>query len=137
VDSPVGIIDLSPTFCEIAGVDVPERMDGKPLPISNVEGDKQGREYTFTQYESHTPAASIIMNSMYANGIVCTLYERSKTYDGTEGELYNLEEDPGQLVNLWDDPAFAAVKAEMIETIRKDLLARPMFHNKPIPGALI
>ena len=24
-----------------------------------------------------------------------------------------------------------------IETIRKDLLARPMFHNRPIPGALI
>ena len=55
----------------------------------------------------------------------------------TEGELYNLEEDPGQLVNLWNDPAYAAVKAEMIETIRKDLLARPMFHNHPIPGALI
>ena len=48
-----------------------------------------------------------------------------------------MEEDPGQLVNLWDDPAYAAVKAEMIETIRKDLLARPMAHNRPIPGALI
>ncbi len=137
VESPVGIIDLSPTFCQIAGVDVPEWMDGKPLPTSQQEGDAQGREYTFTQYESHTPAASIIMNSMYANGIVCTLYERSKTYEGTEGELYNMVEDPGQLVNLWDDPGYAAVKAEMIETIRKDLLARPMFHNHPIPGALI
>jgi len=121
----------------VAGVEVPEWMDGKPLPMSQEQGDEQGREYTFTQYESHTPAASIIMNSMYANNIVCTLYERSKTYEGTEGELYNLAEDPGQLVNLWNDPAYAAVKAEMIETIRKDLLARPMFHNSPIPGALI
>ncbi len=93
--------------------------------------------FYLSQYESHTPAASIIMNSMYANGIFCTLYERSKTYEGTEGELYNIEEDPGQLVNLWDDRAFSAVKADMIATIRKDLLARPMFHNKPIPGALI
>jgi arylsulfatase A-like enzyme len=137
VNSPVGIIDLSPTFCQIAGVDVPEWMDGKPLPVSNQDGDSQEREYTFTQYESHTPDASIIMNAMFANGIKCVLYERSKTYEGTEGELYDLNEDPGELVNLWDDPKFAAVKAEMIETIRKDLLARPLFHNRPIPGALI
>jgi arylsulfatase A-like enzyme len=137
VDSPVGIIDLAPTFCEIAGVDVPEWMDGKPLPVSNEDGDSQGREYTFTQYESHTPAASIIMNAMFANGIKCVLYERSKTYEGTEGELYDLNEDPGELVNLWEDPSYAAVKADMIETIRRDLLARPMFHNHPIPGALI
>jgi hypothetical protein len=41
------------------------------------------------------------------------------------------------MVNLWDDPAFSPFKAEMIETIRKDLLARPMFHNRQIPGALI
>ena len=77
------------------------------------------------------------MNSMYANGMKCVQYERNETYDGSEGELYNLGEDPGELVNLWDDPAHAATKADMIETIRTDLLARPMFHNKPIPGALI
>ena len=57
------------------------------------------------------------MNAMFANGIKCVLYERSKTYDGTEGELYDLNEDPGELVNLWDDPKYAAVKADMIETI--------------------
>ena len=137
VNAPVGIIDLSPTFCQIAGVEVPAWMDGRPLPASEAEADQQGREYSFTQYESHTPDASIIMNAMYANGIKCVLYERSKTYEGTEGELYDLTEDPGELVNLWDDPKYAAVKADMIETIRKDLLARPMFHNRPIPGALI
>ena len=112
-------------------------MQGKPLPVSNADGDSQGREYTFSQYESHTPDASIIMNSMFANGIKCILYERSKTYEGTEGELYDLNEDPGELVNLWDDPQYAAVKAEMIETIRKDLLSLPNFKNKAIPGALI
>ena len=77
------------------------------------------------------------MNAMFASGIKCVLYERNKTYEGTEGELYDLNEDPGELVNLWDEAKYAAVKADMIETIRKDLLARPMFHNHPVPGALI
>ena len=137
VDSPVGCIDLAPTFCQIAGVDVPDWMQGTPLPVSNADGDAQGREYTFTQYESHTPDASIVMNSMFANGIKCVVYERTKTYEGTEGELYDLNEDPGELINLWDNPSYASIKADMIVTIRKDLLAQPMFYNKPIPGALI
>lgn len=139
VDSPVGHIDLGPTFCQLAGIDVPEWMDGSPLPVSDKQGDEQGREYTFTQYESHTPDASIVMNSMFSSkdNVKCVLYERSKTYEGNEGELYDLEQDPGELVNLWDNPDYASVKKDMIETIRKDLLARPMFHNHPIPGALI
>jgi hypothetical protein len=77
------------------------------------------------------------MNAAKDERYTCIAYERTGTYDGTEGELYDRQEDPGELVNLWDDPKFAAVKAEMIETIRKDLLARPLFHNRPIPGALI
>ncbi len=77
------------------------------------------------------------MNSMFAKGIKCVVYERNKTYEGTEGELYDLNEDPGELVNLWDDSKYASIKADMIQTIRQDLLARPIFHNKPIPGALI
>jgi hypothetical protein len=112
-------------------------MQGKPLPASNEQGDILGHEYTFSQYESHTPDASIIMNSMFANGIKCVLYERTKTYEGTEGELYDLNEDPGELVNLWDDPKYAGVKADMIETIREDLLSLPNFKNAAIPGALI
>lgn len=112
-------------------------MDGTPLPVSDEAGDTQGREYSFTQYQSHTPDASIIMDSMFANDIKCVIYERSKTHDGTEGELYNLKDDPGELVNLWDDPKYASIKADMTETIRKDLLARPLFHNQAIPGALI
>lgn len=41
------------------------------------------------------------MNGMYANGFKCTLYRTgTKTYDGSEGELYNLRGDPGELKNL-------------------------------------
>jgi hypothetical protein len=34
-------------------------------------------------------------------------------YDGTEGELYNLREDPMQWRNLWDDPAYAKLKSDL------------------------
>ncbi|MGB3716571.1 MAG: hypothetical protein WA996_19295 [Candidatus Promineifilaceae bacterium] len=121
----MGIIDLPPTFCQIAGIDTSDWMDGQLLPTSDKEGDAQGCEYTFTQYESHTPAAPIVMNSMVAKGIVCPLYERSKTYEGTEGELTDLKDDPQRIVISWDEFSCLEVKADIIETIGKDWLAWP------------
>jgi hypothetical protein len=35
-------------------------------------------------------------------------------HDGSEGELYNIVDDPLQRVNRWDDPACAAVKSDLI-----------------------
>ncbi|MDX2380999.1 MAG: hypothetical protein QNM02_14700, partial [Acidimicrobiia bacterium] len=60
-----------------------------------------------------------------------------RTYDGTEGELYNTVEDPRQRVNLWSDPAQQARIAEMTELIYNDLLNRPQLHPVGEPGALI
>jgi arylsulfatase A-like enzyme len=130
-------MDLAPTFCQLAGADVPDWMEGRPLPTSQQEAEKQGRESVITQYESHTPEVSIIMNGVYANGMYCVAYEHTVTYDGTEGELYDLEEDPRQRVNLWDDPARLAVREEMRSIIYDTLFTRPQFHPMPEPGALI
>ena len=42
-------------------------------------------------------------------------------YEGTEGELYHLSEDPGSLVNLWDDPAYASRKSDLIADLDDNL----------------
>jgi len=35
----------------------------------------------------------------------------------TEGELYNLADDPNQWVNLWDDPAAASLKQDLLSAL--------------------
>ncbi len=137
VNAPVGIIDLAPTFCQIAGVDVPDCMESQPLPTSETVADQQNRKVVFTQYESHTPDAHIIMNAARDERYTCIAYERTPTYDGTEGELYDRVNDPGELVNLWDDPAHQKVKEELVAEIQDNLLARALNHPLPEPGALI
>ena len=112
-------------------------MEGRPLPVSDDDAAAQGRDHVFTQYESYTPDAQIKMNAVYADGWICNVYERTETYDGTEGELYNVEEDPRQRNNLWNDPAQQTRKAEMSDLIYSDLLNRPLFHPMPEAGALI
>jgi len=131
------MIDLAPTFCQIAGGEVPEWMEGQPLPASDDEAQGQGRQTVYTQYESHTPDASIIMNAVYTDGYSCVVYERSMTYEGTEGEFYKVDEDSLYQVNLWDDPAYQGIKKDLIDTVRSDLLSRPLLHSLPEPGALI
>ena len=137
VKAPVGIVDLAPTFCQIAGVEVPEWMEGRPLPSSQEEAEKQNRQVVFSQYESHTPDADIIMNAARNERYTCIQYERTKTYAGTEGELYDRENDPMEMENLWDDPAHQGIKEDLIAEIQNDLLNRAQNHPLPEPGALI
>jgi hypothetical protein len=42
-------------------------------------------------------------------------------YDGTEGELYDLTDDPHQFHNRWDDPACASLKADLIADLYDSL----------------
>jgi hypothetical protein len=55
---------------------------------------------------------------MYRDGYICTLYDRTGYYDGTEGELYDVERDPHQWENLWDDPAFASIKSDLLADLK-------------------
>jgi hypothetical protein len=38
-------------------------------------------------------------------------------HDGTEGELYNLADDPLQQHNRWDDPACAPIRLDLLDDL--------------------
>ncbi|HKN00257.1 MAG TPA: hypothetical protein VJX23_07045, partial [Candidatus Binataceae bacterium] len=46
------------------------------------------------------------------------------TYDGTEGELYNLNEDPLQWRNLWNDPGYRKMKSDLTADLYDNLPKR-------------
>jgi hypothetical protein len=54
------------------------------------------------------------MKSMIKTDVLITKYDASNRYDGSEGELYDLDEDPHQWRNLWDDPNYAAQRANLL-----------------------
>ena len=68
----------------------------------------QKREYVLTTWDSEHGPVDMHQKSIYHHdGYLCTTYEKSALYDGSEGEFYNMREDPGQRVNLWADPEAA------------------------------
>jgi arylsulfatase A-like enzyme len=87
--SRVGLIDLLPTCCELAGLDVPPRRDGRSLRTSLADGGH-----------------GIMVASM--DRLLIVHDERWKlSIDQQDGlhELYDRASDPGEYVNRIDDPA--------------------------------
>jgi hypothetical protein len=92
------------------------------LPTSNAQAVAQSRSTVLTEWDSEHGHTDMHIKSLYhEDGWLCTVYEPSFMYDGTEGELYDMTNDPEQRVNLWSDPAYQAkrdvLKAELYESL--------------------
>lgn len=124
VTRPVGLVDLAPTFCAIAGLPVPEWMEGSPLPVDDADADARGFERVLTEWDSVLFGVGVHLRTIMRDGWVCTAYLPGTAHDGTEGELYDLTHDPLQQVNRWNDPAVAG--------LRSDLLA-DLWDHQPAP----
>jgi arylsulfatase A-like enzyme len=149
LDEPVGHVDLAPTFCSIAGIPPPAEMQGAPLPVAK----GSGRERVITTFDSQFARVGMHLRTIYRDGMICTVYEPSTTerggkfplysavwlrgshlprYDGSEGELYDLRNDPRQWDNLWDDPARRALRDELVADLRAHM---PRERTPPLPVA--
>ena len=105
VTAPVGLVDLAPTFCEIAGLAATEWMEGASLPTDDADAAERGVERVLTEWDSELLGVAVHLRTITRDGWVCTAYQPGTVHDGTEGELYDLAEDPLQQVNRWDDPS--------------------------------
>ena len=117
---PVGHINLAPTFLDIAGLDAPDWMEAAPLPRTGEEAEAHERvitEWESVHRNSDDPEKrdiTLSLRSIARDNYVLTACLESSVYEGTEGELYDMADDPLQLVNRWDDPACAAIRADLM-----------------------
>lgn len=119
VEKPVQQTDLAPTFCAIAGLPVPDWMQGVPLPLSNAQAP---RAWSLTEWDSNLRGVDMHLRTLYADDgentqWVYTAYEAGTLHDGSEGELYNLANDPQQHHNLHADAAHAPVIRRLKEQL--------------------
>ena len=123
VSRPVGLVDLAPTFCAIAGVGVEDWMQGAALPVNDIDADTRGFERVLTEWDSELFGVDVHVRTMTRDRWVCSAYRPGAVHTGNEGELYDIVEDPLQRHNLWDDPS--------VRSLRSDLLADLWDHQPP------
>ena len=114
VTQPVGLVDLAPTFSAIAGLEPAEWMQGRRLPVDGADAEARGFERVLTEWDSELFGVGVHLRTITRDGWVCTAYRPGFVHDGSEGELYHLAEDPHQRRNLWDDPAHAALRSDLV-----------------------
>jgi arylsulfatase A-like enzyme len=119
IGRPVGQVDLAPTFCAIAGLAPAEWMQGQALPQSAAEAEAQRRDCSFTEWDSEFKGVSMHLRTLYRDGWVCTVYDKSTLYDGSEGELYDLANDPCQWRNLWAEPQHRAQRDALVAELQE------------------
>ncbi|HVC70960.1 MAG TPA: sulfatase-like hydrolase/transferase [Acidimicrobiales bacterium] len=124
VTKPVGLVDLAPTFCAIAGLDAQTWMQGSRLPTDDPDAERRRFERVLTEWDSELFGVDVHIRTIMRDDWVLSAYRPGAVHDGTEGELYDLGDDPLEQDNLWDDPSRRAR--------RDDLLADLWDHQSPV-----
>jgi arylsulfatase A-like enzyme len=112
-DALVELLDKTPTIMELAGLEPPQRMQGRTLlPMLRGEApldhhrDSVRCEYYDALDEPDGSFATMYRDEQY----------KLVVYHGHYlGELYDLEEDPEEFENMWDEPEAQPVKMHVMQ----------------------
>lgn len=113
------LVDIAPTFLEAAGVTVPRSMQG----VSQLEAWKRGesaRDHALV--EMHHNGAAVHLRTLVTGRYKLTVYRGHPDW----GEMFDLEADPQERRNLFDDGASGELRSSLYrQLIDADLQREP------------
>jgi len=132
-------IDVAQTFLELAGVPVPERMQGRSLVPLLLGHAPRWRSSVYYRYWMHDDNA----HHIWAHYGVRTrrykliyFYNRGLGQPGTgtdeqppEWELFDLDRDPDELHSVHDDPAYADVRRSLEKELAR---LQELYGDQPV-----
>ncbi len=113
----VELIDIVPTLLDLCDLDIPDHIQGRSLrPI--LQGS-QSPEIFRDHVRCEFYDAQHTLNSEGRTGYG-TMYRDSRYklvvyHEYDLGELYDLEEDPGEFDNRWNDPDYSPIKMDLMK----------------------
>jgi len=105
VSNPVSLIDILPTFAELAAIEPPEGLPGKSILSAMMRGEEPAERIVFSEYHGEGVHAPCFMA---LKGRFKYVYVH-----GYEECLYNLQEDPPEFFNVIDDRRYSAIQQEL------------------------
>lgn len=112
IDALTQNLDFAPTFLDLAQVKIPEAMQGKSLVplMKNSVADEDFRNAIYYHYYDF-PAFHMVKRHY---GIRTDRYKLIHFYDDIdEWEMYDLQEDPREMNNIYKDEDYAEIRDQL------------------------
>lgn len=127
VKEPVSHLDLYPTLTELAGVKAPDNLQGQSLAPMLKDPEAKGRGWALTQVvrggvgkPKGSAAKGAGAKRFFGYSLRTPRYRYTEWDEGAQGsELYDHENDPGELVNLAGKPGHAEIVAGLSQLLRE------------------
>lgn len=108
--------DIAPTLLDLAGVPVPAHMQGKSiLPLAKNKDAEFRKEWYYEYYEWPNPEKVAPHRGIRTERYKLIQY----VMDPSEGELYDLQADPGESNNLYGKPEQATLQAQLTKRLNE------------------
>lgn len=127
-DALQSLVDLAPTFLSASGQSVPGEMQGVNQLGVWQGSEEQARDYILCE-NRHNPVMPHLRT--YVNERYKITVYREADY----GELFDLQADPNELNNLWDEPEAQGIKLELLHQFMQASLKTEPTRMPRIAGA--
>ena len=121
-DALVELVDIAPTLLDAADIDVPYYMQGTSLMdlLTAHVGKDQHKPHVFCEYNDAMADSTTNLDDRDYDASHGTMYFDGRyklcIYHGHDlGELYDLESDPAEFNDLWNDPGYKDLKLQLLK----------------------
>lgn len=105
-DAIQSLVDLPTTFLALTGIDKPRSMVGLDQSAVWLGRKESVRDHTVVE-NRHQPT------TIHVKTYIDSRYKLTVYFERDYGELFDLQEDPDEVHNLWDDPGSQTLKADL------------------------
>lgn len=121
-DALVELVDIAPTLLDAANIEIPYYMQGTslmPLLSGDMEID-QHKPHVFCEYHDAMAVGTVNTDGREFDASHGTMYFDGRyklcVYHGHDlGELYDLETDPAEFHDLWDEEMYKDLKLQLLQ----------------------
>jgi arylsulfatase A-like enzyme len=126
VDALVQQMDIGPTILEWAGIPLPKDWEAQSLSAAlDAKASFDGREFVYCEQVRD----AILTGCEFMTMVRDRTHKLVHYLDEPDGQLFDLETDPDEIVNLWNNPA-AAVHQQRLLTELREWRIRSGVHTK-------
>ncbi|WP_410769636.1 sulfatase [Fontibacillus sp. BL9] len=121
------LVDLAPTFLSFCNLPIPPSMTGVDQTDVWLGNKELARDHAICEFR-HEPS------TIHQKTYVDDRYKITVYYNQTYGEIFDLQEDPAELHNLWSEPGYESLKSELLlkyiwAELGKEPLPMPRIHH--------